>query len=281
VEVAGIGAAAQPALGLRVLAAGVEQYPDAGDRLRARLVVLSGAAEPALRLIVPVRVVEHAGQLLRRLVPACVGGRAEDRHRLVVPVLVAQQRREVDRRDFVAEVDAAAVDRLGLGVAAQPAQHPGQVVGGVDLAALERPAVPPLGRTEVRRLGARGCVAEVERGGRVGRLGRGRRPARPRLAAAVAVGEVVQVRGRLAVASFRRALEPRTRARVVAAPLAREPDVKGGVRVAAIGRRPEVTLGGLVVAPLLGAAPSPERPHEGRVPAARGLEAARRLPEGR
>jgi hypothetical protein len=67
VEIAGIGAAAQPTLGLLVFAARVEQYPDAGDRLWAQLFALCGAAEPALGLIVPVRVVEHAGQLLCRL----------------------------------------------------------------------------------------------------------------------------------------------------------------------------------------------------------------------
>jgi hypothetical protein len=191
-----------------------------------------------------------------------------------VPVLVAQQRREVHRRDFVAEVDAAAVDRLGLVVAAQPAQHPRQVVGGVDLATLERPAVPPLGRAEVRRLGAAGRVAEIERGCGVPRLRRRRRPARPGLATPVAVGELVKVLGRLAVAATCRALEPRARSHVVAAPLPGEPDVKSRVRVAAVGRRPEVAFGGLVVAPLLGLAPTPERPHERRVPATRGLEAA-------
>ena len=67
--------------------------------------------------------------------------------------MLAQQPREVHRRDLVAELDAAAVDRLGLVVAAHPAQHASEVVGRVDLAALERPPVPALGRTEVRRLG--------------------------------------------------------------------------------------------------------------------------------
>ena len=129
-------------LGLLVLAPGVEQHPDARHRPWARLVVLGGAAEPALGLVVPVRIVERAGKLLGRLVAPGLGRGAQHRHRLVLPVVLAQQRREVHRRDLVAELDAAAVDRLGLVVAAHPAQHASEVVGRVDLAALERPPVP-------------------------------------------------------------------------------------------------------------------------------------------
>ena len=188
--------------------------------------------------------------------------------------MLAQQRPEIQRRTLVAELDAAAVDRLGLLVTAHPTQHAGEIVGRVDLTALQRPPIPAFGRTKVRRLGTRGRVAEIERSRRVPRLGRRRRPPQPRLAAAVAVGELVQALGRLAITPARRALEPLPRAGIIAAPLVHEPDMKGRVRLAALGRHAEMTLGRLVITPLLGPTATAEVPHERRVPAKVAAEAA-------
>jgi hypothetical protein len=266
VPIARCGAAAQPALGFLVLAAGVEQEPDARDRLRALLGVLSGAAEPALCLVVPISVVQHARELLGSPIASRLGRRAQHGQGLVFAIVIAQQGRQVHRRDLIAELDASAVNGLGLVVAAQPAQHASEIVRRVHLDALERPPVPALGGVEVRRLGARGRVTKVKGRRRVPRRGRRRRPLRPALTAALAVGERVKAPGGLAIAARGGPLEPRPRTGFVAAPLVHEPHVKGRMRVAALGRRTKMALGSLVVAPQLSPATTPEGPHHAACP---------------